>query len=131
MTGVLNSSARLKACTASSKHSFTEEGMSAMTFWSPCRPHRSCITSDWAGFVARPTQGPDRCTLMTTPGISMTTAVEMFSCIRENPGPLVAVKALAPAAEAPMMAAMLPISSSICTNIPPVCNFPASRSATR
>ena len=38
----------------------------------------------------------------------------MFSCISEKPGPLVAVKALAPASDAPMIAAMLAISSSIC-----------------
>ena len=32
----------------------------------------------------------------------------------ENPGPLVAVNALAPASDAPMIAPMLAISSSIC-----------------
>ena len=43
----------------------------------------------------------------------------MFSCFSEKPGPLVAVMALTPATEAPMTAAMLPISSSICTYRPP------------
>ena len=48
-----------------------------------------------------------------------------FSCIREKPGPLVAVKALTPAAEAPMMAAILANSSSICMYVPP--SFGSSR----
>jgi hypothetical protein len=43
----------------------------------------------------------------------------MFSCIREKPGPLVAVMDFSPPTEAPMMAAMLAISSSIWMNLPP------------
>jgi len=43
----------------------------------------------------------------------------MFSCISEKPGPLVAVIDLAPVSEAPMMAAILAISSSIWMNLPP------------
>jgi len=43
----------------------------------------------------------------------------MFSCMREKPGPLVAVMALSPPMEAPMTAAMLAISSSIWMNLPP------------
>ena len=41
-------------------------------------------------------------------------ATPRFSCMSENPGPLVAVNALAPASDAPMIAPMLAISSSIC-----------------
>jgi len=43
----------------------------------------------------------------------------MFSCMREKPGPLVAVMALRPPTDAPMTAAMLAISSSIWINLPP------------
>jgi hypothetical protein len=43
----------------------------------------------------------------------------MFSCLRENPGPLVAVIALTPPMEAPITAAIEAISSSICTKTPP------------
>ena len=43
----------------------------------------------------------------------------MASCIKENPGPLVAVIALSPVKEAPVMAHMEEISSSICMNLPP------------
>ena len=60
-----------------------------------------------------PVEGPARCTSTTTQGISVIAARPMFSCISEKPGPLVAVMAFTPAAEAPMMAAMLEISSSI------------------
>jgi hypothetical protein len=42
----------------------------------------------------------------------------MFSIMSEKPGPLVAVIARAPVHEAPMIAAMLAISSSIWTKIP-------------
>jgi hypothetical protein len=41
-------------------------------------------------------------------------ATPRFSCIRENPGPLVAVNAFLPERDAPITAAMLAISSSIC-----------------
>ncbi len=88
--------------------------------WSPWVPHRACITSPWAGFVAMPVEGPDRWTFTTTQGISPMTAMPRFSCIREKPGPLVAVKALAPETDAPTMAAMLDSSSSIWTYMPPV-----------
>ncbi len=43
----------------------------------------------------------------------------MFSIMSEKPGPLVAVIALAPVHEAPMMDAMDAISSSIWMNTPP------------
>jgi hypothetical protein len=39
--------------------------------------------------------------------------------MRVNPGPLVAVMARRPPRDAPMHAARLAISSSICTNTPP------------
>ncbi len=123
MTGTLNFSAKLKAVTVREKHSLTEAGLRAITIWSPWRPQRSCMTSDWAGLVASPVLGPERWTLITTQGTSPITASPRFSCIRENPGPLVAVKDLAPAREAPMMAAMLAISSSICIKTPPNCGI--------
>ncbi len=44
----------------------------------------------------------------------------MFSCLRENPGPLVAVMDFDPAREAPIIAAMAAISSSICMKAPPI-----------
>ena len=43
----------------------------------------------------------------------------MFSCFSEKPGPEVAVMALTPVTDAPMTAAMLASSSSICMNLPP------------
>lgn len=72
------------------------------------------MRSAWAGLVARPVLGPTRCTLTTTTGTSPMIATPRFSCMSENPGPLVAVNALAPASDAPMIAPMLAISSSIC-----------------
>ena len=45
----------------------------------------------------------------------------MFSCMRLNPGPDVAVMAFAPAQLAPMTALSAASSSSICMAIPPVC----------
>jgi hypothetical protein len=54
----------------------------------------------------------------------------MFSCIREKPGPEVAVMLLTPAAEAPMTAAMEPSSSSIWMKCPPTWgSLPAQPSA--
>jgi hypothetical protein len=41
-----------------------------------------------------------------------------FSCIKENPGPLVAVIDLTPAREAPITAPRLAISSSIWMKVP-------------
>ena len=43
----------------------------------------------------------------------------MFSCIKENPGPLVAVTTFCPPQLAPIMAPTAEISSSICMNLPP------------
>jgi predicted secreted protein len=51
--------------------------------------------------------------LAMTQGTSVIQAKPIFSCIRENPGPLVAVIAFTPARDAPIMAPMLAISSSI------------------
>jgi hypothetical protein len=47
-------------------------------------------------------------------------AKPMFSCLSEKPGPLVAVIAFTPAREAPMIAPIAAISSSIWMNPPPV-----------
>ena len=41
------------------------------------------------------------------------------SCISENPGPLVAVITFCPVNDAPMIAQIEAISSSICMNFPP------------
>ena len=71
------------------------------------------------GSVGRPVDGPPRITLTITQGTCDIEAKPMFSCISENPGPEVAVNDLVPASEAPMTAAMLEISSSICRNDPP------------
>ena len=57
--------------------------------------------------------GPPRMTLTTTQGTSAMQANPRFSCMREKPGPLVAVMDLTPAREAPITAPMLAISSSI------------------
>ena len=119
MTGFLNRSARLKAQTVSSKHSRTVDGARAMMGWSPWVPQRACITSPWAGKVGSPVDGPPRMTLATTQGTSAITAKPRFSCMREKPGPDVAVIDLTPASDAPMIAPMLAISSSIWMNVPP------------
>ncbi len=89
-----------------------------MIGWSPCVPHRACITSLCEGIVGRPVLGPPRIALTITQGTSAMIAKPMFSCISENPGPLVAVIAFAPAREAPITAPMLAISSSIWMNVP-------------
>ena len=52
-------------------------------------------------------------TLMTTQGTSAMEVKPICSCIKENPGPLVAVTLFAPAREAPITAPRLAISSSI------------------
>ena len=69
--------------------------------------------------MGRPVEGPERCTSTTTQGISANAAKPMFSCLREKPGPEVAVMDLTPATDAPMTAAMLASSSSIWMNLPP------------
>ena len=71
------------------------------------------MMSACAGFVAAPVEGPLRCTLKMTAGSSDMMPSPRFSCIREKPGPLVAVNAFFPAREAPNSAAMELISSSI------------------
>jgi hypothetical protein len=48
-----------------------------------------------------------------THGVSVITAYPMFSCIRLNPGPDVAVIAFSPVHEAPMTLPIEAISSSI------------------
>ena len=112
-------SERLKARTVSQNISDTDHGARAMIWWSPCVPQRACITSPWAGRVGRPVHGPPRITLTTTTGISRMHAAPRFSCISENPGPLVAVMDFTPATEAPTIAPMLAISSSIWMKRPP------------
>ena len=53
----------------------------------------------------------------------------MHSCMREKPGPLVAVMAFLPVSEAPMMAAIEPISSSIWTKVPPILGSSSEQSS--
>ena len=72
------------------------------------------MKSDCPGLVANPVLGPERWTSITTHGTSPMIATPRFSCISENPGPLVAVNDFLPDKEAPITAAMLAISSSIC-----------------
>ena len=69
--------------------------------------------------VACPVQGPALCTSTITQGVSVKEAYPTASCMRLNPGPEVAVIALAPAQAAPIMAEMEAISSSIWMNTPP------------
>jgi hypothetical protein len=54
-----------------------------------------------------------------THGTSAIAAKLMCSCIREKPGPLVAVIALSPPSDAPITAPRLAISSSIWMKTPP------------
>ena len=63
--------------------------------------------------------GPNRITSTITQGTSAMAAKPMCSCMREKPGPLVAVKALTPARDAPITAPRLAISSSIWMKVPP------------
>ncbi len=55
-----------------------------------------------------------------THGTSAIAAKPMFSCMSEKPGPLVAVIAFEPASDAPTMAAIDAISSSIWMKRPPI-----------
>jgi hypothetical protein len=57
-------------------------------------------------------------TFTITHGTSAVQAKPRFSCIRENPGPLVAVIDFTPAREAPITAPRLAISSSIWMKVP-------------
>ncbi len=54
-----------------------------------------------------------------THGVSVIAAYPILSCIKLKPGPDVAVIDSAPPHELPMTADMAPISSSICTYLPP------------
>jgi predicted secreted protein len=56
-----------------------------------------------------------------TQGTSAMMANPKFSCMRENPGPLVAVIAFTPAREEPITAPRLAISSSIWMKVPFTC----------
>ena len=65
-----------------------------------------------------PEAGPPLCTLTMTHGDSTLAAIPIPSCMRQKPGPLVAVIALAPPQEAPTTATMAAISSSACRQKP-------------
>ena len=60
-------------------------------------------------------------TFTTTSGASTMMAYPSASCIREKPGPDVAVIASSPVSAAPMQAQMEAISSSIWMKTPPTC----------
>jgi len=117
-TGVRYFSDRLKARTVSEKISWTYAGVRQMAGWSPCVPQRHCMMSLCPGPVGTPVDGPPRITFTMTHGISVRAANPMFSCLRENPGPDVAVSAFRPASDPPITAAIAAISSSICRNAP-------------
>jgi hypothetical protein len=91
-----------------------------MMEWSPWVPQRAWFTSPWLTWVGMPVEGPPRCTSTITQGISAMIAYPSASCISEKPGPLVAVITLRPVSEAPMMAQIEAISSSIWMNRPPI-----------
>src|SRR3954469_25663541 len=65
--------------------------------------------------VGMPVEGPARCTFMITAGISAKYESPMNSCIKEIPGPEVAVKARAPFHDAPITMPIEASSSSPCT----------------
>jgi hypothetical protein len=52
-----------------------------------------------------------------------------FSCMRENPGPLVAVIDFTPAKEAPITTPKLAISSSIWMKVPSTCGSLTDKSS--
>src|SRR3989338_5797848 len=92
---------------------------------------RDCITSPWAGEVGNPVEGPPLCTFTITQGISQSEAKPINSCFKEKPGPEVAVITFRPAKDAPKMAPILAISSSIWINFPPSCGNLLDRKSTR
>src|SRR3990167_3167687 len=113
-------SLQLNALIVSYSTSCTDDGLKTTDGWSPCVPHFACITSDWLGPVGKPVEGPLLITLTITHGISAIQAKPSPSCIREKPGPLVAVNDFVPPSEAPMIAQIEAISSSICIKTPPI-----------
>ena len=66
-------------------------------------------------------EGPPRWMLPTTHGVSVIIPKPMFSIMRLNPGPEVAVMDFTPAFDAPRIAAMDAISSSIWIYTPLIC----------
>jgi hypothetical protein len=77
--------------------------------------------SDCAGSVGRPVDGPPRCTLTNTQGVSVISAKPRCSIISEKPGPEVTVIARLPPQTAPAIAIDEASSSSIWMNTPPTC----------
>jgi hypothetical protein len=77
------------------------------------------MKSIWLERVALLSPGPSRCTSTTTSGISAQVAMPMPSCIREIPGPAVAVRAFTPTMEARIRKSMAPTSSSDWRYVPP------------
>ena len=87
--------------------------------------------SPWPVRVGKPVDGPPRCTFTTTQGVSVMIPRPMFSIIRLKPGPEVEVIENVPAHDAPRMAFIDAISSSIWMKTPPTSgSLRAMRSAT-
>src|SRR5579872_4446160 len=86
--------------------------------------------SAWAGSVGNPVEGPPRCTLTNTQGVSVMAAYPMCSIMSENPGPDVTVNALAPPQTAPWMAIEAASSSSIWMKTPPTVGTRAANRST-
>jgi len=113
----------------SRKISCTVVGQVTMIGWSPWVPQRDWRMSACAGDVGAPVDGPPRITFTITHGTSAMQANPRFSCLSENPGPLVAVITLAPASDAPMMDPMAAISSSIWMNRPSLAGRSSARNS--
>ena len=77
------------------------------------KPESTAPPFCYVGAVGSPVEGPPRITFTITTGISAITARPRCSCIRENPGPEVAVRLFFPARDAPIQAPREAISSSI------------------
>ena len=69
--------------------------------------------------VGNPVEGAPLIAFTTTIGTSVIAANPIFSFISDIPGPAVAVITFSPVQEAPIIAAIEPISSSISMNLPP------------
>src|SRR5579884_489387 len=78
------------------------------------------MRSDCSLFVGMPVDGPPRCTLKITDGISAIDDRPNISDISDSPGPDVAVIAFAPANDAPTTAPIAASSSSVCSDVPPI-----------
>lgn len=104
ITGPWYLSAQLMLRAPASKHSSTEPGANMGMVMSPCPGCIHAIRSLCSDLVGSPVDGPPRCTLTMTHGISAIHASPMPSDIKESPGPAVAVIAFLPEYPAPTIA---------------------------